>query len=100
METPSPDSGTSPPRPGIDDVIRTAAFNIRPAASRPEGRIDELLAVLAADWKRTGSDQRFFQYVENLRHRLGISTDPYFFEDDALIGYLRAEAGPHRDRPL
>lgn len=61
---------------------------------RPESRIDELLGLLAADWKRSGSDQRFFQYVENLRYRLGLQSDAYFFEDDALISYLTAEAGP------
>lgn len=67
---------------------------------RPESRIEELLSLLAEDWKASRSDQRFFQYVENLRHRLGISTDSYFFEDDALIGYLTAEVGLHPDRPL
>lgn len=52
---------------------------------RPESRIDELLGLLAEDWKRSGSDQRFFQYVSNLQHRLGLQGDVYNFEDQALI---------------
>ncbi|MCC3299684.1 hypothetical protein [Arthrobacter caoxuetaonis] len=62
--------------------------------TRPETRIDELLSLLEADWKRSGSDQRFFQYVENLRHRLDLSFDTYFLEDDALIAYLKDEGAP------
>lgn len=63
-------------------------------AQRSEERIDELLGLLAADWKHSGSDQRFFQYVENLRHRLGVQPDAYFFGDDALIGMLRESPAP------
>lgn len=67
---------------------------------RPEPRIDELLGLLAADWKASGSDQRFFQYVHNLQHRLGLPADSYHVEDSALIGHLTAAAGPEGDRPL
>lgn len=74
METPEtgPDIFTGPPR--------------------PEPRIDELLALMAADWKRSGSDQRFFQYIENLPYRLGVQSDAYFLEDEALIDMLRSQA--------
>lgn len=60
---------------------------------RPEARIDELLGLLAADWKRSGSDQRFFQYVENLQHRLGAGSYAYVLEDDTLMEMLRSQ-GP------
>ena len=61
---------------------------------RPEARIDEMLGLLAADWKRSGSDQRFFQYIENLQHRLGVSSYAYMLEDDALMEMLRSQARP------
>lgn len=54
---------------------------------RPRDRIDLLLGLIAADWKRSGSDQRFFQYVANLQHRLGVD-DGYVFEDHDLIAAL------------
>ncbi|MGK3708850.1 hypothetical protein [Arthrobacter sp. IK3] len=60
---------------------------------RPASRIEELLALLAEDWKRSGSDQRFFQYVDNLRQRLGVDFDTYYLEDDALDAFLRGPAG-------
>lgn len=63
--------------------------NLFNGAPRPEERIDELLALLSADWKRSGCDQRFFQYLANLQHRLGLPTDAYQFEDQALIERLR-----------
>lgn len=66
------------------------------APPRPEERIDELLALLAADWKRSGSDQRFFQYIANLQHRLGLPADAYQFEDTALISRLTAGAEPRQ----
>lgn len=55
--------------------------------ARPRDRIDLLLGLIAADWKRTGSDQRFFQYILNLQHRLGVD-DGYMFEDYDLIASL------------
>ena len=58
---------------------------------RPESRIDELLGLLTADWKRSGSDQRFFQYVFDLQHRLGLPEDPYNVEDSTLIAHLKNE---------
>lgn len=70
-----------------------ATENPQPAP-RPEARIDDLLGLLAADWKKSGTDQRFFQYVENLRHRLGLAADPYHVEDTELIARLQADSGP------
>ena len=58
---------------------------------RPESRIDELLGLLADDWKASGSDQRFFQYVYNLQHRLGLPEDPYNVEDTALVDQLKSD---------
>lgn len=55
--------------------------------ARPRDRIDLLLGLIAADWKRTGSDQRFFQYILNLQHRLGVDGG-YMFEDYDLIASL------------
>ncbi|MCW2132708.1 hypothetical protein [Arthrobacter sp. VKM Ac-2550] len=54
---------------------------------RPRDRIDLLLGLIAADWKRTGSDQRFFQYVTNLQRRLNVG-DGYMVEDYDLIAAL------------
>lgn len=55
---------------------------------RPEARIGELLELLAEDWKRSGPDQRFFQYIANLQHRLGLPADAYNVEDDEVIERL------------
>lgn len=67
--------------------------NLFEGTPRPEGRIDELLELLAEDWKRYGPDQRFFQYLDNLKHRLGLPADVYNFEDDELIERLRESPG-------
>lgn len=61
---------------------------------RPETRIDDLLSLLAEDWKKSGSDQRFFQYILNLQSRLGLPTDAFFLEDDTLIRMLKETARP------
>ena len=63
--------------------------NLFNGTPRPEARIGELLELLAADWKRSGCDQRFFQYIANLQHRLGLPADAYHFEDQDLIERLR-----------
>ncbi|WP_336716271.1 hypothetical protein [Arthrobacter sp. USHLN218] len=60
--------------------------------ARPRDRIDLLLGLIAFDWKRSGSDQRFFQYVANLQHRLGVD-DGYTFEDHNLIAALSVSQG-------
>lgn len=60
---------------------------------RPVERIDELLELVAADWKRTGSDQRFFQYLFNLQSALDLPKDPYNVEDSDLIAKLQTRAG-------
>lgn len=70
--------------------------NLFNGTPRPAERIDELLALLAADWKRSGCDQRFFQYIANLQHRLGAKGDAYHFEDTALISHLTAGAEPRQ----
>ncbi|MFD1210739.1 hypothetical protein ACFQ36_01620 [Arthrobacter sp. GCM10027362] len=57
---------------------------------RPEKRIDLLLALVAQDWKRTGIDLHFFQYVANLAHDLGAGEDPFMVEDDVVIEALLA----------
>ncbi|WP_139005461.1 hypothetical protein [Arthrobacter crystallopoietes] len=64
--------------------------------ARPRDRIDLLLGLIAADWKRSGSDQRFFQYVANLQHRLGVE-DGYVFEDHDLIAALSGSELPQPD---
>jgi len=56
---------------------------------RPADRINELLELVAADWKRSGNDQRFFQYLANLQHDLDLPKDPYDVEDSSLIALLR-----------
>jgi len=56
---------------------------------RPVDRISVLLELVAADWKRSGSDQRFFQYLVNLQHDLELPKDPYDVEDGSLIALLR-----------
>lgn len=63
--------------------------------ARPRDRIDLLLGLIAADWKRSGSDQRFFQYIVNLQHRLGVD-DGYLIEDYDLIAALSAGEPPDR----
>lgn len=55
---------------------------------RPE-RIDLLMSLLLEDWRRTGQDQRFFQYIANLQHRVGTGDDAWNFEDAALIAALQ-----------
>lgn len=70
----------------------TSTPNLFSGTPRPEGRIGELLELLAEDWKRSGPDQRFFQYLENLRHRLGLPADAYNVEDASLIERLREHA--------
>lgn len=60
---------------------------------RPDSRIDELLSLLAEDWKASGSDQRFFQYIFNLKQRLGLPADSYNIEDAALVGQLKSNPG-------
>lgn len=56
-------------------------------------RIDLLIGLIAADWKRTGPDQRFFQYLENLTRRLGFE-DAYMLEDHDVIQALWGEQPP------
>ncbi|MFD1210751.1 hypothetical protein ACFQ36_01685 [Arthrobacter sp. GCM10027362] len=65
---------------------------------RDRKRIDLLLALVAQDWKRTGHDQRFFQYAANLAHSLGAGEDPFMAEDDAVIEALLARAGHGREQ--
>ncbi|MFD1211115.1 hypothetical protein ACFQ36_03535 [Arthrobacter sp. GCM10027362] len=63
---------------------------------RDRKRIDLLLALIAQDWKRTGPDQRFFQYVANRADDLGVGEEPFMVEDDAVIEALLARAGHGR----
>lgn len=65
-------------------------FEGRP--ERPRERIDLLLTLVEQDWRRTGADQRFFQYVTNLAYDLTGSKDAYLVEDDAVIEALRKRA--------
>ena len=75
----------------------TSTPNLFNGAPRPEARIGELLELLAEDWKRSGPDQRFFQYLENLKHRLGLPADAYNVDDQALISHIAA--GPRGNEP-
>jgi hypothetical protein len=57
---------------------------------RPRERINLLLALVSEDWKRSGADQRFFQYFANLAQDLIGAKDTFMVEDDTVIEALRA----------
>lgn len=57
---------------------------------RPRERIDLLLALVSEYWKRSGADQRFFQYLANLAHDLIGAKDAFMVEDETVIEALRS----------